>query len=177
VNKCLQVLDAGYRQTTQAGDEEGSHVLLGNLVVMYHRQEEQAPADDCDVYTYHDVALGDLRSAFEFFSQDNNTFEAVKPNPYYLRKSKWVKAVKISARNEMKISGVKKYRVIEIPQDRFIFSQLNDTSSIARHMRFGLLLVRNGEMDYPGATNGHEHSEHRLDCNHWDLNVIDLVRQ
>ena len=50
-------------------------------------------------------------------------FEGVKPNPYYLRRSEWVKAVKISARNEMKIGGVKKYRVMEIPQDHFIFSR------------------------------------------------------
>lgn len=41
VNKCLQVLNVGYRQTTQAGDEEGSHDLLGNLVAMYYTQEEQ----------------------------------------------------------------------------------------------------------------------------------------
>jgi hypothetical protein len=39
VNKCLQVLNVGYRQTTQAGDEEGSHDLLGNLVAMYYTQE------------------------------------------------------------------------------------------------------------------------------------------
>ena len=101
----------------------------------------------------------------------------MKPNPYYLRKSEWVKAVKISARNEMKIGGVKKYRDIEISQDHFIFSRIDDTSSIARHMGFGLLLVRNGQMDYPGDTNSHEHAEHRLDCSHWDLNVLDLVRQ
>ena len=177
VNKCLQVLNAGYRQTTQAGDEEGSHVLLGNFVAMYYRQEEQPLVDGCDVYTYHDATLGDLRSAFEFFSQDNNTFEGVKPNPYYLRKSEWVKAVKISARNEMRIGGVKKYRDVEISQDHFIFSRIDDTSSIARHMGFGLLLVRNGQMDYPGDTNAHEHAEHRLDCSHWDQNVLDLVRQ
>jgi hypothetical protein len=94
VNKCHQILNAGYRQTTQAGDEEGSHIHLGNLVAMYYTQEEQPLVDDCDVYTYHDVTLGDLRSAFEFFSQDNNTFEGVKLNPYYLRKSEWAKVVR-----------------------------------------------------------------------------------
>jgi hypothetical protein len=177
VNKCLQVLNAGYQQTTEAGDEEGLSVPPRNLVVLYCTQDEQPQVDDCDIYTYHDITLGDLRSAFAFFPQDNNTFEDEKPNPYYLRKSEWVKAVKISVRKEMKIGGVKQYRDIEIPQNHFIFSRLGDTSSITRHMRIGLLLVRNGQMDYHGATNGHEHAEHRLDYSHWGLNVLDLVRQ
>jgi hypothetical protein len=28
-----------------------------------------------------------------------------------------------------------------------------------------------------GETNGHEHAGHRFDRSHWDLNVLDLVRQ
>jgi len=53
--------------------------------------------------------------------------------------------VKISARNEMKPRGVKKYVEIEISRDHFVFSRHHGTSSIAKHFGFSLHLAMNGQ--------------------------------
>ena len=96
--------------------------------------------DEERVMAYRDVTLNDLRGAVDEASQDLNTFEHEKTNPFVIRdETRWLKAVKVSCSADVKLLGKAKYRQVEIKNDHPIFFEYDDTSTISQHMGWTLL--------------------------------------
>jgi hypothetical protein len=69
---------------------------------------EQFCTNDDQFYRYGDVTLTNLRVAFDYFSQNYNTFQGDEPNEFYVRQNAdWVKVAKLGSHYE-KFSGKRK---------------------------------------------------------------------
>lgn len=130
-NECLAFLNEGYKDTEQSARMENQSRFRGDIIVakiaVFRRIDHLLTS--YELITYANTAVADLRVAFHTLTRNNNYFDSVKPNPYYLRGPfPWVKAVKV----QEKKGHEKSYHQVEVLRAMNIFDKKSDANPIYR---------------------------------------------